>query len=170
MKNALVYIGFFSIVLLITFLSACSGSQLSSTPTEDTRYLTPIPQATLDAFIATLTAPITTKMQAVIAARRELLATRLEFSNPPSVLFVEEMKLVDALQRAGQSDKINSPGKPSNTKVWLVIFIGDVQIIPPDPMHTLTPAPPSTGCATVIINSDTGLSEGVRGTACPKFP
>jgi hypothetical protein len=159
------------VVLLATILamiaSGCSFAIYRPNPTEDTLYLTPIPQSTLDAI--TITPPITTRLQAVIAACRVLGTTRLEFSTSPSVLSVEEMRLADAIQQTGFPGA-TSDALPARSDVWLVIFDGDYRIIPPDPMHTYTPEPPGHGCAAVIIVTNNGLSGGAGTLRCPTSP
>ena len=108
-------------------------------------------------------------MQAVIAARRYLGTTRLEFSTPPNIVSVEEMNLTNANRRAGfPGAAVNDV--PGDTKVWLVIFEGDYRIVPPDPMHTLTPNPPGHGCSAVIILANIGLPSGIGTLGCPSLP
>ena len=165
MINRRFYFYHFVIIFsLLIFLSGCSGLQSTVTPTEDTLYLTPMPQSTLDAAI--ITALITTKLQAVIAARRELGTTRLEFSAPPSVLSIEKMNLADAYRAAGFTQP-SASDLSGETSAWLIIFEGDFRIVPPDPMHTFTPGAPGHGCAAVIIVANGGVSGGAGTLTCP---
>ncbi|GAB4580796.1 MAG: hypothetical protein Fur0022_35380 [Anaerolineales bacterium] len=141
---------FFFITLILGFvLSSC-------TQAEDTTYLTPIPQATLLAYPEST--PIQTKLQAVISARLLLLEIRIEFAEPPRVLSVEQVSLEEAHRQTEIIGHSTSEGRPGNTEVWLVLFEGDYQIIPPDPEHT--PVAPTHGCAYVIIDVKTGQREG----------
>lgn len=158
------YYHFVILFSLLIFLSGCSGLQSTVTPTEDTLYLTPMPQSTLDAAI--ITAPITTKLQAVIAARRELVTTRLEFSASPGVVLVEEMDLEDAIRQAGFPGLFGD-ARGADSQVWLIIFEGYYQIVPPDIMHTFTPGAPGHGCAAVIIVASSGLPGGAGTLTCP---
>lgn len=71
----------YTIILLafsITVLNGCMASSAQITTTEDMAYLTPIPQETLLAYRSET--PITNKLQAVIAARINLAATRLHYA------------------------------------------------------------------------------------------
>lgn len=159
----------FSLVAIITLtVFGCSAVNSRTNPTEDTRYLTPIPESTLMAF--RLTPPVTSKLQAVIFARQELGTTRLHFLAPPSVYLVEETTLDKALETVGRSGMTSYTDVPGDTKVWLVVFEGEVQIIPPVPTQTATLAPYRHGCASVIINVDNLGGAGVSGTACPAIP
>ena len=156
--------GLTMILLIAAFFTGCSGTKFQSPSAEDNLYLTPIPQSTLDAFV--ITPPITSKMQAVLMARRELGTTRLEFTEPPSVVSVDEMDLADANRAAGfpQSSTNDLSG---DTNAWLIIFEGDFRIVPPDPMHTYTPEPAGPGCAAVIIITSNGMSSGIGTLDCP---
>ncbi|HSB67552.1 MAG TPA: hypothetical protein VLD65_13325 [Anaerolineales bacterium] len=152
---------------LIPFFLGCSGRPSPSTPTEESLYLTPIPQSTLDSFV--MTPPITSKMQAVIIARRELSTTRLEFTAPPGVISVEEMSLADAIRVTGfPSSSTND--LIGDTRAWLVVFEGDYRIVPPDPMHTYTPEPAGHGCAAVIVMVSSALPGGAGTLNCPTEP
>ena len=164
MKRKFLYFSLLITLFLIPFFFGCTGQPSPSTPTEDTFYLTPIPQNTLDATV--ITPPIATKPQAVIAARKEMGTTRLEFSEPPIVVTVEEMHPADVIHLSGFPENTTNP-LPADSEVWLVIFEGDYRINPPDPMHTFTPEPPVQGCAAVIIIASSALPYGTGTIACP---
>ena len=151
------------IVIVAILLMGCSTSAEQSSATEDTAYLTPIPPETLQAYQFSL--PIDDKMETVIAARRSLDTTIYMFyTEQPTVVSVEEMRLEDALKRVAQPGVTNtSEERPGDMKVWLVIFEGKWQIIvPPAPEHPVaTPEPPSHGCVYIIIyQNDSSNSEG----------
>jgi hypothetical protein len=136
-----------------------------STASEDKAYLTPIPEATLAAYRAG--SPIRSKLQAVIAARISVRATRLRYTEPLKVVMAEELKLEDAHKRVAQPGVYTYEDRPSDTAVWLVILEGDWQVLPPDPLHTVTPLPPSHGCAYVMLDAnDSGRTE-IGGVECP---
>jgi hypothetical protein len=59
--------------------------------TEDKAYLTPVPEATLDAF--RFGQPVMTKLQAVIAAQAGIRTTHMEWVGPPVAISAEEMDL-----------------------------------------------------------------------------
>jgi hypothetical protein len=150
----------FGLVLLsIALLSAeCSSVTQGITATEDTLCLTPIPEATLSAFRAD--SSIESKLQAVIAARVYLGTTRLRYTKIPKVVSAEAVTLEDAHQRVTQPGSYRYEDRPGDTSVWLVIFEGEWQVIPPDPLHTVTPPPPSPGCTYVILDTeDSGRTE-----------
>lgn len=106
-----------------------------ATATEDLRYLTPIPDLTLEAFAQGT--PIVTNLQAVIAARAYLKTSRLYFIEDPAVVYLVE----------------EQPG------FWQVVFEGDYQVIGPDPEHTITPPAARHGCVLVEFEAkdDWGL-------------
>ena len=151
--------------LVTAIMLGCSNQQQQVTPTEDTVYLTPIPQETLMAYKETM--PITSKLHAVIAAQAILGTTRMHYTAPPQVVLVEETNLGDAHKRVKQHGTYTYEDRPGNTKVWFVVFEGDWQIIPPDPMHTITPPPPSHGCAYVIIEANEYGRAQIGGINCP---
>jgi len=138
----------------------------SCTAPEDTSDLTPLPTATL---LATQAAErIATRLQAVTAARAMLDTTRLHFTGEPQVLAADELSLKEARTRLGQAGNSAAEGRPEDTTVWLVIFEGDWQVIPPDPDHNITPEPLFHGCVFAMIDADeTGWRE-VATVACPR--
>lgn len=120
----------------------CTGLAATAAATENTLYLSPIPQATLAAYRRE--SPIETKLQAVIAARVYLGATRLRFADEPRVVSVIE----------------ESP------QVWRVVLEGEWQAIPPDPRHIITPSPPTHGCVLVLVDKES-VPLRVSTIACP---
>ena len=78
----------------------------------------------------------------------------------PRVVAVEELALAEARRRMTCAGVSTDEDRAVDTPVWLVIFEGEWQIFPPDPLHTITPAPPSHGCVNVILDAnDSGRSE-----------
>ena len=151
------------IVIAVTLLMGCSTFAGQGTATDDTAYLTPIPKETLQAY--QFDTPIRNKMDAVIAARRSLdMTIYMFYTEEPTVVSVEEMRLEDALKRVAQPGVTNtSEERSEDMKVWLVIFEGEWQnIVPPAPEHPVpTPEPPSHGCVYMIISqNDSGNYEG----------
>jgi len=137
--------------IVFTFLWGCSGSG-DNRSMEDERYLTPIPEATIAAYRDDM--PITNKLDAVIAAQRNIGPTRLEFEDGPAVVSVDELTLDEAHQRVRdpQSDNYYYEDRPGNTKVWLVVLEGNYRIIPP--ISDSTPQPFRHGCAYAIIDEN----------------
>ncbi len=153
--------------LVIGIISGCSRLQQQATMPEDSLYLTPVPESTL--FAIQVTPPVTTKLEAVILARKELATTRLVFTGEPIVVRVEEMNYDKALQQVSQDGAESSSGLSSDSIVWLVTFEGEIQVIF-DPLRTITPESPAHRCAFVIINASNGQSTGVTSKQCPGSP
>jgi hypothetical protein len=133
-----------SLIAVALFLaqSACNGA----IPTGgDTSYLTPIPEETVWAYEHQ--GSIEGKMEAVIIAQRELYTTRLDFTGLPRAIYVEEMSYRGAMQMVGDSAEENLGDK----RVWLVVFEGEYQVVPPgeDP----TPGAEDRGCAFAILSA-----------------
>jgi diadenosine tetraphosphate (Ap4A) HIT family hydrolase len=85
------------------------------------------------------------EQQEIVAEAMNFLATsRMEFQSPPQVILVK---------RKGSS--------------WQVVFEGDMHVVPPDPMHTLTPGPFTHQCAYIIIDPITNRN-ALRSQPCPK--
>jgi hypothetical protein len=158
LRYSILFIG-----ILISFLFGCSESSINWL-TEDQRYLTPIPEATLAAYRSDM--PITNRLEAVIAAQMFVKTTRLEYEETPGVVSVDELTLDDAHQnvRDPQPGNSYSEYRPGNTKVWLVMLEGDYRILPPDSDYT--PEPFSHGCVYVIVDKDGGGE--MTTTACPE--
>jgi len=128
---------------VIILLTGCSNLANRVTDTEVAQYLTPISEETLEAFQEGI--PIENEQQAVIAARVYLDSTRIRFTTHPEVVSVVE--------------------EPLNA--WKVVFEGDYQINPPDPMHTLTPPAPVHGCVFVAIDTNANVRTEVGTIGCP---
>jgi hypothetical protein len=155
-----------SVALLIGIaIGGCSFPWTNRT-TEDASFLTPPSDQTLAAF--RFDSPIKDKMDAVIAARLLLGSTRLRPQQAAQVTSVEELPLAEAQRRIAQAGAATYEGRPANTRVWLVIFRGEWQVFPPDPSHTITPAPPAEGCVFVLMDAnDSGRSQ-VGSTECTR--
>jgi hypothetical protein len=139
-------------------MAACGAS-------EDTTYLTPIPQSTLSAYREVY--PIETQLEAVIAARAHLGASRAQFVEEPKVLLVEQMTLAEADKRIAPSGPSVIQPSQGETPVWLIIFEGDWQVFPPDPSHTVTPPPPRHGCSYVVVGVTESHYAEVDRPSCP---
>ena len=132
-------------------------------PTDDTTYLTRVPEETLFAY--RVEPPISDKLEAVVAARLSLQTSRLRFARAPTVLSVESLKLEDAHKRVEQPGIAHYEDRPGDTNVWLVIFKGEAQVFPPDPEHTYTPPPPQHGCFYVMSDAN-GSRTQMGGMGC----
>ena len=135
-------------------LVSCSLSS-QNRATEDLTYLTPIPLETLQAYQAGTA--ITNKLQAVIAAQIGLYAPpHFKPLGTPQVVLAEELSLQDARKRVEQPGSTTYEDRPGDTKVWLVVFESDWQVIPPppDPSQPSTVPAPFHGCSYVIVSAD----------------
>jgi hypothetical protein len=150
----------------ILLLAACSNA--IPQPIEDTSYLTPIPEATRQAFIFSKMR-VTNKFEAAMAALSSSMAGHFRFTHLPTVKSVEKISLDEASRR------ITSPGAPFNesgwsSEVWFVVLEGEIQIQPPPPPPgvTATPLPPFHGCNYVMFASNypNGYSS-LGGYPCP---
>ncbi len=74
-------------------------------------------------------------------ALRFLGASGTEFESPPQLILIKRM---------GSS--------------WQVVFEGEMRIIPPGPMHTLTPEPFTHQCAYIVIDPIDHLNSLGSGT------
>jgi hypothetical protein len=132
---------------------------------EDPTYLTPIPESTLAAFDWEV--PIENKLQAAIAGLANLGTSRLHYVETPRVVLVDKLKPEEAHQRTAQHGVLNTDSIPEDRRVWLVVFEGDYQIIPPDPVDTFTPRPPIHGCSFVIMDPNDSSWSEIGTMDCP---
>ncbi len=153
-----------SLVLLL----GCWGIGSQNRTAEDLTYLTPVAPETFQAYQSGT--PITNKLQAVIAAQLGLYAPpHFKPLGTPQVISAEELSLQDAHKRVEQPGSTTYDDRPGDTKVWLVVFESDVQVIPPppDPSRPFTPPAPFHGCSYVIVNADGSDGVEVGGIDCP---
>ncbi|HLO16143.1 MAG TPA: hypothetical protein VK206_15020 [Anaerolineales bacterium] len=135
------------VLLMITILVVASGLIFS---TNDNTYLTPIPESTWSAYRGNM--PINSKLDAVIAARAQLATTRLQFTKgEPKPILAEKMTLSESKERVPKdpSEVYSYEDRPENTKVWLIVFEGQWQILPPGSNDLL---PLEAGCIYVTID------------------
>jgi hypothetical protein len=150
------------VILAGMIISGCTLGQKLNTTTDETLYLTPIPEATIFAY--DVDAPVTSRLQAVIAARQSLMSTRLRFSEPPEVFFAGEVTSTEAMQWVEQTGESQGIEIPTDARVWLVVLEGSSEIIPP--MGTPT-GMHSIGCIYVIIaGSGHGSVTNHAGASC----
>jgi len=152
-----------SILICLILLAACTGIPIRWLG-DDQSYLTPIPESTLQAYRGGT--PITTKLQAVIAARVLLSTSRMEDIQPPQVIYVQRMTLAGALKKAEKPGVETFEDIPMQTPVWFVIFQGDWQLHPPLPGITATPLPPFHGCQYVWISENNNGYAATGGIDC----
>ncbi len=131
-------------VLLMSFLTGCSALRTSRSTDASLTY----------------NRPIRDPIQAVNLAQVLLTSTRLKATQTPRLVSVEKMTRGEGVRRiAGSLD----PGESPDAPVWLVILQGEWQVIPPDPSHTITPAPPSSGCVYVLMDANEPGHDQVGG-------
>jgi hypothetical protein len=140
-------------IILILLLLGNSGCIFASDPPEDGAFLDPIPESTLQAF--QFGYKIETKLQAVIAARRALEESSKNYTNVPQVVSVEKLSFARAYSRVEDAVSRVSGTQTGNSRVWLVVFLCEVQLPPVTPEQ----APESSqNCTFVIINELDGQS------------
>jgi|WetSurMetagenome_2_1015567.scaffolds.fasta_scaffold490146_1 hypothetical protein len=151
---------YFSITAFIIalLLTGCSAVTKDVSTAEDTTYLTPIPDATISAYREG--SSIDNKLQAVIAARQELNTPHFQPVGAQKVLFVKELRLADAYKLVENPGSYTYPDWVEDSKVWFVVFEGDIQVTGPGE-HT--PDPPFHGCSYVIIRAKSDQGGGVVG-------
>jgi hypothetical protein len=151
----------FSSILLVNCLSSIARI-------EDNTYLTPIPASTWAAYHEKR--PISNRFDAVLEATQEIHYSRMTFTQgAPTVVFTEEMTLAEAkkLIPKDPSEIYSSEDRPDDTKVWLVIFEAQWQILPPMSNDLL---PLETGCIYAILDANEYGHSHIRATSCQTTP
>ncbi len=148
-----------SLGLLIIALSCSAGG--------GDQYLTPIPEATLSAY--KFGAPVQTRLDAAIAGRKLLLPLRVKPIGTPQIVPEERLTLEAAYRRIGHTEA-QYAGRPKDLPVWLVIFEGQWQLIPPDPGHAATLPAPYHGCVYSLFAAGDGEMISGGDVACPAKP
>jgi hypothetical protein len=142
----------------------CCLATAGCAPTEDTSYLTPPAEATLDAF--DWKRPIETKRDAVIVGTSLLNDGRRVPLEPPQILYVGESNRNEAANRLYNTTGIAYEDWPEDEMVWLVITKGKWHIY--GPPSESGPSEPALiqGCAYALfyVNGEP-ISSG--GVACP---
>lgn len=110
--------------------------------------------------------PIKNKQEAISAALANLEKSRLRYQHVPEVVSVEKMNVEDARRQFKERDITIFGGRTAGTLVWVVLFEGEWQIIPPNPSHTETPPPFTHGCVYVIMDASDGGEAEVGGIEC----
>lgn len=154
-----------SVFVATIFLVNCS---LSTTTVENYTYLTPIPESTRLAYREKR--PITTKFDAVLEATQDIYYSRLTFTQgAPIVVFTEEMTLAETKKLIPEdpSEVYSTKDRPDDSKVWLVIFEAQWQILPPMSNDLL---PLETGCIYAILDANVVGYSRIRATSCQISP
>ncbi len=155
------------ILLILSGLLLLAGDLSITSTLEDDSYLTPIPEKTRRAY--NVRTPITNKLQAAIAGQALVNTGHFNFISTPIVRSVEEMTLAEARKRLADT---SADDRPPDTKVWLVVMQGDVQIIPPPSPYyqTMTPTPwiIRDSCGFVVLEAQAPTHYlRVGGGICP---
>ena len=128
-------------------------------------YLTPIPLETVFAYQVNY--PIDSKMDAVIAARKELASSRLRSKEIPNVIYIDYLSYGKAKDKTIPENASSNDVFPSYKMIWIVVFEGQWRIeggpVEPtyeptptlDPhsqsLNVLTPTIPPNRCVYVLI-------------------
>ena len=153
--------------LLILLVMSVGLLSMGCSTTKESVYLTPVTEATLSAY--KVGAPVTSKLDAVIVARIWMEGLRKVSVGDPQVVYAEKISLAEANQKIGWIST-TSGNQPEGSKVWLVIFEGEWQLMFPIPdeqgvMPTLEP--PSHGCEFSLFAADDGGSIAGGDITCP---
>ncbi len=136
----------------VVFSAGCSSEN-------EIAYLTPLPEATITAY--QLAYPIRTNLDAAIAARRNIDTTRISPVGSPKAISVEHMTLAEAAARIPQ---LYTRDHPADAKVWLVIFQGKWELLPPE---AAAPLPAYDGCVGSLFFGDEPGFMVTGDMACP---
>lgn len=162
-KTILFVLAFGSVI----FSMSCSAIPTENKPTEDTSYLTPIPDATRKAFKND--SPVTNKLEAAIVALSRSNAAHFGFTQTPTVISVEKINIDEAVKRITATGSTET-GNGWSSEVWFVVLEGEIQVIPPPPPPgvTATPWQPFHGCNFEMFptNYPAGYFE-IGGYPCP---
>ncbi len=134
---------FFAILIAVAF-----GVLLRSTliTIESDAYLTPIPWSTLSEYHPKR--PITNQFDATVEATQMIGTLDANFPHGiPKVVSAEYMPLSEAWANIGQAG--NFDGRPNDTQVWLVTFVGSWQLVAPGGEALAE----EYGCIYVILDS-----------------
>lgn len=103
------------IIVIFIFLASCSSSI-----TKNDSYLTPIPESMISAYLENRDYPISSKLEAVIAARH-FIATKSSFVliQDIKIVSVERTSFLDVYKRFNyKTDHLE------NAQIWFVVFKG----------------------------------------------
>jgi hypothetical protein len=137
-------------ILIATF--ACSTNFNYSK--DDTTYLTPIPMETLNAHKNLY--PIDSRLDAVIAAQKEIGYSGYRSEGTPRVIYAERLNYDEAKGTILPPNASNRDADVKDNQVWFVVFEGRWSFeggpLPPEPTWTstltLTPLPTPTFTST----------------------
>jgi hypothetical protein len=162
----------FLIVSSIILLAACSTFipqplTAASLPTEDTTYLTPIPEATIDAFKEDQ--PVKTRLEAALYAIKYSNVGHFVFNSLPKVVSVEKLSIADAKKRVARPGYSGYDSTNWGDEVWLVVLEGEIQIYPPPPPgdKQATLPPPFHGCNFFMFDVNPSGGGELGSIACP---
>ncbi|HPH94271.1 MAG TPA: hypothetical protein PKW33_00240 [Anaerolineaceae bacterium] len=157
-------VGVIFCILCVLIIAECVDQPKSASPTADLRYRTPIPDATVQAYVPG--GYISDHLEAVIAGEQFLKTTRMVSLQPPATLFAERMTLTEAKEKTLPSGQSFDGPLSEDAPVWLVIYKGLWRIEPPFPEET--PDPGEIGCVFTIM-PENGIGVRTAGTIkCPE--
>lgn len=155
----------FQIALLILFtIILNTGCARFRDLTEDKSYLTPVPQATLDAYRSGQ--PVKTRLESVIAAQTGIMTFHTDWVGKPTAIYAEAMVYKEAIRRTEQpgSTTYYDPTPPDKL-VWLVVFEGMVTIT--GPLGTANPT--ISGCTYSVLDAKDGMGMIAGTLSCERL-
>jgi hypothetical protein len=152
---------FLSTLLLSSLLILAAGC---SAP-QDTSDLTPTPSATPGSYQPG--SPVETRTDAItVASKLSEEPGGVQWIESPQTVFAEEMSYAKAVERLGVGEGEYDLWPPE-TRVWLVVFKGQWQLVPLDPSQA-SPQPLNyEGCAFVLFAARDGKWMAMGDAVCP---
>lgn len=109
--------------------------------------------------------PVTTRVEAVIAARKWGISLHMKFPDEPTVIFVEQMSYREAKLRTEKPGTPYYDPNPPDAMVWLVVFEGDYALTLPGGAVS----PLRSGCEHVIVNAADGMPKESGAHSCDGY-
>jgi len=154
----------FILIFLIVGISLTGCTTLIERSADTELAPTATPEITLPHYLSGQ--PITNQQEAISAALDNLKKSRLHYQSVPKVVSAEKKKAKDARKQFKEEGITVCERRSDDTMVWVVLFEGEWQIIPPNPSHTETPPPFTQGCVYVIMDASDGGEAEVGGIDC----
>ena len=114
------------VVVLFLLITVTIAYSLLNNAKAGNAYLTPIPLDTALAFQVNY--PIDNKLDAVIAARKQLASSRLRSKVLPNVIYIDHLSYGKAKDKTIPENASSDDVYPSYKMIWIVVFEGQWRI------------------------------------------